>query len=79
MREQSTNSWGSQLAVAAIFAALGAGLLYWFVTFSERTERTHREPFRANYSEEPLLAALTTNRLESHIKAISEAGTPLPG
>jgi hypothetical protein len=75
MSAQKAYGWGSQLVVAAIFAALGAGLLYWFVSFSERPARTHREPFQGNYAEEPLLAALTTNRLESYVQAILAAGT----
>ena len=64
----------SQLAVAAVFAAIGLGLLYWFVTFVESDERTHREPFHADYSEEPLLAALTTNRFDAQVAAIDAAG-----
>ncbi len=74
MSEQKAYGWGSQLIVAAIFAVFGAALLYWFVSFSERPERTHREPFQGRYSEEPLLAALTSNRLETIVKAIQEAG-----
>jgi hypothetical protein len=74
MSEQKAYGWGSQLIVAAIFAVFGAALLYWFVSFSERPERTHREPFQGRYSEEPLLAALTTNRLEELAQRIQEAG-----
>ncbi|MEI6147617.1 MAG: hypothetical protein WCS01_00835, partial [bacterium] len=60
MTDRKEHNWGSQIAVAAIFAALGVGLLYWFVTFVESDERIPRQPFRETHSEAAL--ALPTNR-----------------
>jgi len=75
MTDRKEYSWGSQLAGAAVFAAIGLGLLYWFVTFAESEGRTHREPFRADYSEAPLLASLTPGRFVAQVKAIDAVGT----
>ncbi len=59
--------------MAAVFAAIGLGLLYWFVTFVESDERTPRQPFRETHSEEALV--LPTNRYDAQVEAILAAGT----
>lgn len=75
MSNEKQNGWGSQLAVAAVFAALGLGLLCWFVTYAEPEERKHRIPFQAEYSEEALTTALSADRFDAQVKAINAAGS----
>ena len=79
MSHRSTIAASAQWVVAALFAALGLALLYWFITFAEPPERTHRTPFRQDYSAEPLRAALTSTGTSARVRTIGNFGSRLSG
>ena len=66
--------FGAQLGVGAIFAAIGLAVLCWFVTFAEPPERKPRTPSRQNYSEQPLIEALTGRQNEKRLNDIVALG-----
>ena len=69
-------SWTDQIIVAAIFALLGIAALSFFVLFVEPTDRRHRAPFEANYSDQALVNALSGEHLDQTLSAIARAGAP---
>ena len=68
----------SQWGVAALFAVLGLVVLYWFVSIAEPPERKPGAVFVHDYSDVPLLAALTQPALADWLAKINAAGI-IPG
>ncbi len=75
MSANRTSGWGSQLAVAGVFAAIGAAALVFFVRFAEPPGRVHREPFRADYDPAPLVQAMAGDGLARYFSTIATAST----
>ncbi|MEI8242002.1 MAG: FtsX-like permease family protein [bacterium] len=64
------------MTVAAVFAALFLAALAFYVRFPQPAERQHRAPFKADYTEDALLARLTPDGLDAQMAAIDKAGAP---
>ena len=75
----TTSSARTQWISAALFTALGLGVLYWFISFAEPPERTHQAPFRLDYSEAPLLTALQGTGYAARVHTIGTFGSRLSG
>lgn len=71
---ETSYSLSSQLLGAAVFALLGLAALAGYVLFALPPERQHHKPFRPSYSEQPLLAALSSNSLSQRLQQIERAG-----
>ncbi|HEY3417520.1 MAG TPA: M28 family peptidase, partial [Armatimonadota bacterium] len=65
-----------QWAVAALFAVLTLAILYFFVTFAEPPERKPGSVFQENYSEKPLVEALTPQGLQGYYDRVKAASLP---
>jgi hypothetical protein len=76
MNTAKTHGWSSQWIVAAVFAAMGLGLLAFFVRFAEPPEREHYESFKEDYSEAPLETAITAESFDRHLAEIARASAP---
>ena len=57
--------WIAQLVPVVLFLLIGWGLLVFFVTIVEPTERKPRKPFTMDYSEQPLADVLARDRFDA--------------